>query len=374
MRRHLSFFSAVALLIGTQVGAGVLGLPKVLAPLGFFWGPVALFVAAYLLAMTAVMLVEAIYLTNPRYHYFDLASHYLGSFGIILVLTILYAGYAALVAYISGLGQVLSSLAGGDPLFWSFIAWAALSAVVFFGLRLSGPAEESLTVFMILLVVTIFLWALPEMQPYTARFDFPSFAIAMGVAVFGFFSHTLIPEVVQGFRNMNKTIIAIFFSFSIVFVTYTLFSLSIMGAAGSEITEIGTLVLAENLGNDLSIIAILLPLLTITTSFIGMGTAQRDILQEIVKNRLLAWIFAVLPPLVLYILGYGAFVGMIWLASLGMIVACGILPPILLLYARKEKRRSLTPIPDWFAYTTLTFFAVLLVYSVLSTLFGHIKI
>jgi len=374
VRRQLSFFSAVALLVGTQIGAGILGLPKVLAPLGFFWGPVALFITAYLLAMTAVMLVEALYLTNPRYNYFDLASHYLGRFGVILVLTVLYAGYGALIAYISGLGQVLSFFAGGDPYFWSFVAWAVLSAAVLFGPRFSGSARESLTVFMILLVVTVFLWALPEMKPYAARFDLSAFAMALGVAIFGFSSHTVIPEVVQGVRNMNKTILAILFAFSIVFIVYALFSLSVIGVAGPEVTEIGTLVLVENLGGDLYFIAILLPLLTIVTSYIGTGIAQRDILQEIFGNRILAWFLAVVPPIVLYIFGYDTFVGMIWLASFGIIVACGILPPVLFLYARKEKRRSLTPIPNWFAYTTLLFFSVLLAYSVFGTIFGHIKI
>ncbi|HID08647.1 TPA: hypothetical protein EYP13_00290, partial [Candidatus Micrarchaeota archaeon] len=252
MRYSLGFLGAVALIVGTQIGAGILGLPKVLAPLGFFWGPVVLFITALLLAMTAVMLVEAIYLTNPRYHYFDLASHYLGRLGAVLVLTVLYAGYGALVAYISGLGQVLSSFAGGNPVFWAFLAWTVLSALVFIGLRLSGPAEESLTVLMVLLVVTIFLWALPEMKPFTARFDFSAFAVALGVSVFAFAGHTVIPEVVQGVRNMNRTILAILFSFSLVFIVYALFSLSIMGVAGSEVTDIGTQVLVGNLGSDLS--------------------------------------------------------------------------------------------------------------------------
>lgn len=351
----------------------MLGLPKVLAPLGFFWGPVALFITAYLLAMTAVMLVEAFYLTNPRYHYFDLVSHYFGRLGVVFLLAVLYAGYGALVAYISGLGQAVSSFAGGDPSFWSFAAWAVLSALVLFGLRLSGPAGESMNVFVILLVATMFLWAVPEMEPYSSRFDLSAFAAALGVAVFGFSSHFVIPEIVQGVRNMNKTILAILFSFSIVFIVYTLFSLSIIGVAGPEVTEIGTLVLLESLGRDLSFIAVLFPLLTITTSYTGTGAAQRDILQEVVGNRALAWSLAVAPPVVLYVLGNGAFLTSMWLASFGMMVAYGILPPLLLLRARKEKRRSLTPIPDWFAYATLAFFSVLLAYSVFGALFGRVS-
>lgn len=370
MRRDLSFLGAVALIIGTQIGAGILGLPKVLAPLGFFWGPVVLFIAALLLAMTAVMLVEAIYLTNPRYHYFDLTSHYLGRFGVILVLTILYAGYGALVAYISGLGQVVASFAGGDPRTWAVLAWAVLSAIIFLGLRLSGAAEESLTILMVLLITTIFLWALPEIKPFTMRFDLSAFTVAFSVAVFAFSGHMIIPEVLQGMKSMNRTILAILFAFSLVFVMYAMFSLAIMGVAGQNVPDIGTQALVTNLGSDLTIVAILLPLLTITTSFIGVGIAQRDILREIVRNKLLAWILAVVPPLFVYLAGKDAFVNMIWLASFGILVASGILPPLLLRYARRERRRALTPIPDWFVNATLVFFVLILAYSILGAIFG----
>ncbi len=371
MRRDLTFLGALALLVGTQIGAGILGLPKVLAPLGFFWGTAVLFFAAMALAMTAIMLVEALYLTNPRYHYFELTEHHLGRrAAILLILAILYAGYGSLVAYTAGLGDILASVLGGSPRFWAVASWAVLSIIVFLGLRVSGAAEESLTILMILLIATIFLWALPEMKPYSRPFDVSAFVVAFGVAVFAFSGHLVVPEIIQGVKNMNRTNLVILAAFSVVFLMYAFFALAIMGVAGMDVPDIGTKALVQNVGSDLSLIAVLLPLLTITTSFIGVGIAQRDILGEIVRNRVLAWLLALLPPVIIYLMGAGSFVSAIWLASFGIIIASGILPPLLLKFARKERRRALTPIPDWLVDATLLFFALVLVYSIISAVFG----
>jgi len=371
VRRDLTFLGALALLVGTQIGAGILGLPKVLAPLGFFWGTAVLFFAAMALAMTAIMLVEALYLTNPRYHYFELTEHHLGRrAAILLILAILYAGYGSLVAYTAGLGDILASVLGGSPRFWAVASWAVLSIIVFLGLRVSGAAEESLTILMILLIATIFLWALPEMKPYSRPFDVSAFVVAFGVAVFAFSGHLVVPEIIQGVKNMNRTNLVILAAFSVVFLMYAFFALAIMGVAGMDVPDIGTKALVQNVGSDLSLIAVLLPLLTITTSFIGVGIAQRDILGEIVRNRVLAWLLALLPPVIIYLMGAGSFVSAIWLASFGIIIASGILPPLLLKFARKERRRALTPIPDWLVDATLLFFALVLVYSIISAVFG----
>ncbi len=371
MRRDLSFLGAVALLIGTQVGAGILGLPKVLAPLGFFWGTVTLFIAGLLLALTAIMLVEALYLTNPRYHYFDLTEHHLGRrAAALIILAILYSGYGALVAYTSGLGATLATIFGGSPQFWALVSWAVLSAIVLLGLRISGAAEESLTLLMVLLITTIFLWALPQMHPYSHAFSLSSFVVAFGVAVFAFSGHLVVPEIVQGVRNMGRTNSAILAAFSLVFVLYAAFALAIMGVSGPNVPDIGTNALTGRGGEDLFYIAVLLPLLTITTSFIGIGVAQTDILKEIVRNRPLAWALAVFPPVIIYLLGLKSFVNAIWLASFGIIVASGILPPYLLMRSRRERKRRLTPIPDSLVSATFWFFSIFLAYSIISALLG----
>ncbi len=373
MSRNLSFWEAVFVIIGTQIGAGILALPYVLSHLGFFWGAVVLFVAAFFSVITAVMLVEALYLTNPRYHYFDLATRYLGRWGGVLVLLLLYSGYTSMLAYVGALGQVFASAASyygltslSSPLAWSVGLWAVISILAYFGLKRSGGFESILAFFIVLLVLTIFLWSVPHMHPYFGRVSLGIFATAFSVSIFAFYSHSIIPEVVQGVRNMGKTVWAIVSAFLISFSLYLLFSYAIMGTLGTRVPEIGTLGLTKLLDPELAFIGFLLPMITVLTSFLSVSVAQTDILQEVFRHRLLAWVLALVPVVLLYLLGVSGFVAMITLSSLGMLAASGIIPPLVLLRARKERRRRLTPISSTLVYVTLAVYAVFFLFTIVS--------
>ncbi len=366
MARDLGFWEAVFIIVGTQIGAGILALPYVLAHLGYFWGAVVLFTAAFFSTLTAIMLVEALYLSNPNYHYFDLASRYLGGWGKVLVLLILYAGYGAMLAYVSALGEVMAATAQHygwtgleSPVSWAVGFWAVISFAALFGLRSSGGLESILSFIIVLLVLTIFVWSIPHSHPYLGRFDLPAFVTAFSVAIFAFYSHSIIPEIVRGVRNMGKTVWAIIAAFSAAFLLYTLFSYALMGVLGENMPEIGTLGLSKLLDPDIAFIGFLFPLLTVLTSFFSASVAQTDILNEVFRNRLVAWVLAVFPAFLVYLLGYGGFVKVIALASLGMLAAAGIIPPLVLKRAREEKGRRLTPISDGLINVTIALYGLM---------------
>ncbi|NPA77214.1 MAG: hypothetical protein GXN93_05700 [Candidatus Diapherotrites archaeon] len=374
MARSLGFWEAVFIIIGTQIGAGILALPYTLSHLGFFWGSVVLFVAAAFSVLTAVMLVESLYLSNPNYHYFDLASRYLGGWGKILVLLLLYSGYAAMLAYTSAVGQVLAAAAahygwGGvfsSSVFWSVALWLLISLAAYFGLRSSGGFESLMAFIIVVLVLTIFVWAIPRMKPYFGTFVPSLFVSAFSVAVFAFYAHSIIPEVVRGVRNMGRTVWAIIVAFSATFLIYTIFSFALMGVLGQNMPEIGTLGLTKMLDPELAFIGFLFPLLTIITSFLSGAVAQTDILTEVFGRRIVAWLAAVLPVIIMYLSGFQGFVRIITLGSLGMIAAAGIIPPLVLLRVRAERRRKLTPISDGLAKLTVALYAVMFVATLVS--------
>ena len=366
MARDLGFWEAVFIIIGTQIGAGILALPYVLAHLGYFWGAVVLFTAAFFSVLTAIMLVEALYLSNPNYHYFDLASRYLGGWGKVLVLLMLYAGYGAMLAYVSALGEVMAATAQyygwtglANPTLWAVGFWAVISFAALFGLRSSGSLESILSFIIVLLVLTIFVWSIPHSHPYLGRFDLSAFVTAFSVAIFAFYSHSIIPEIVRGVRNMGKTVWAIIAAFSAAFLLYTLFSYALMGVLGENMPEIGTLGLSKLLDPDIAFIGFLFPLLTVLTSFFSISVAQTDILNEVFRNRLVAWVLAVFPALLVYLLGYSGFVKVIALASSGMLAAAGIIPPLVLKRAREEKGRRLTPISDGLINVTIALYGLM---------------
>lgn len=375
MARQLSFWALVALIVGTQIGAGILGLPHVVAPLGPFWGSVVLFLGAVLMASTAVMLVEALYLTNPRYHYFDLAEHYLGRLGFLLVLFVVFSSYFALIAYVVGLGDVLHAVAThyGFPDLgaagWAVLSWALLSLVVFAGLRVSSAAEGSLTLFIVLIILTIVLWALPHISfPPVQHLDFRAFTVAFNVGVFAYFAHVIVPEIIQSSRKLEKTVGAIITAFGLSFVLYTGFALAVAGVLHGNVPEIGTLGLVNVVDPGLAVLALVLPLLTIVTSYIGVGIALVDMLNEIIRNRTVSWFLAVVPPLLVALSGSAGFISSLSIGAIGIILAGGILPAVLFIMARNERRRHVLPIPTWYAWLSATIFSLILVYSLFAAL------
>lgn len=326
------------------MGMGILLLPKILAPLGLFWGSVVLFIMAFFLAMTAIMLVEVAYLTVPRYTYFDLASHYLGRLGIVSVVATLLAGYGAVLTYVSGLGKLFAGYFGGESLIWSFLIWMPLSLILLFGTRISSSMRESLVVLIALLVITAFLWALPEFEVRTNPFDFSAFVSALGISVFAFPLHIIIPYVLHGVRNMNKTIITILISFAVAFALYVLFFSSV----GADVWEGPVL---RSMDGDLSSVLVTLPFLAVVVSSVCVGA----VLPSIFRNWRIAGITILALPLLASFLG----VDTVWPSVVGTTLVSGIIPPILFILARKERRRSLTPLPNWFAYLTIAFFSTL---------------
>ncbi len=365
--RRLTFWEAVFLLVGTQIGAGILGLPKVVAGLGTFWGSAAIFLAGVLTLFTAIFLLEALYQTNPRYHIYDLSRHYLGKIGIILTLAVLYSGYGALTAYIGGMAEILESLFGIPAVVGGVAFWIIFGAIVYRGLKLSGVTEEALNLFMLLLLATIVVWVVPHSSTYVRPFDLSKFFTAFSVAVFAFFGHVVIPEIAREFRNPYKSAAVVVTAFSITLLVYLVFSLSIAGVTKENTTDIATEGLIPILGKYFALVAYTFPVLTISTSFIGVGLGQVDILREMIRNRHVAWILALLPPLLLFVLGFRAFVETIFLSSLGLLIAGGILPPILFILSRRH-HRPIYYIDTRFAYVVLAFFVLVLIHSAYSAL------
>jgi len=363
--RRLTFWEAVFLIVGTQIGAGILGLPKVVAPLGTFWGSAAIVLAGLLSMLTAIFLLEALYKVNPRYHIYDLSAHFFGKWGIILTLAILYSGYGALVAYVGGVAQIIHTMLGISPQIAGFVFWLLASVVVIAGLKITGAAEETLDIIMFILIATAVVWALPHASTYTRPFNISLFSVAFSVAVFAFFAHVVLPEITREFRNRYEAAAIVTTAFTITTIVYLLFALTIAGVTKDQTTDIGTEGLISVLGGYFGIVAYLLPLLTITTSFIGIGLAQSHILREMVKNKGLSYALALLPPLLLFALGLRAFVQTIFFSSLGLLLAGGVLPPIMFILSRRHGK-PLYAIDTRLAYFVLGFFVFILVYSALN--------
>ncbi len=358
----LGFWEAVFLIVGTQIGAGVLSLPQAFASLGSFWTTVILLLSYIFSLVTALLVLEALKLTDPRAHLFSLSKQLLGAFGVLLVLSIIFASYGALTAYIAGLSSTVAKVIPLEKDILAFVIWFSLSVLVYMGLKISGRAEQWMGTLLLLLFLLIILATLPHSSIYPGKLS-PWAAGAFQVAMFAFFAHTVVPEVYKGLGSFWKAFKAIIVGFTITALIYIAFTLSVAGALGGEISEdVATNALASILPPLFLPFLLLLPILTMTTSFIGVGTGQKDMLKEIFGD--LGPIIALLPPIIVYY-AIPSFFENIFLASFGLMVAGGILPPLLTLAARRKTGKKILPVSDGYILLVLVIMCGIFIFNVL---------
>jgi len=126
------FWTGTSILIGTCIGAGVLGIPYVAAQAGFL---VAL---AYILLIGGMILVVNLYLgeislrTKGDHQLIGYAKKYLGVKGKhFMEFATIFGIYAAIIAYMLGIGESISFLVFGDSSYTTLFG-------VLFGLGMSG--------------------------------------------------------------------------------------------------------------------------------------------------------------------------------------------------------------------------------------------
>ena len=138
-----SVADAVFMITGMTIGAGVLGIPYVVAQVGLKIGIAYILVLGLVMLALNLMLGEIAVRTNESLQIPGLVGKYLGKWAkLFLNIIIIFASYGALLAYIIGEGQSLSALFGGSPVVWSVVFWSIASAVVWRGLQTIKIAEK----------------------------------------------------------------------------------------------------------------------------------------------------------------------------------------------------------------------------------------
>ena len=123
-KKHL--IGAISTLIGITIGAGILGIPFVVAKAGFLTGILNIFVIGMLILVLNLYLGEITLRTKGIHQLTGYAKIYLGKAGYYLMMVaFIIFSYGALVAYIIKTGELLNALLspifGGTTLIYSII-------------------------------------------------------------------------------------------------------------------------------------------------------------------------------------------------------------------------------------------------------------
>ena len=276
-------YKAIALMVGTVIGAGVFGIPYVIQKAGFLNGIIDIILLGGAILLLNLYVGEISLRTKQRHELAGYAGKYLGKIGKkIMTISMMIGIYGALLAYLIGEGQVLQNLFLNifnihlPTIFYSFVFFAVMVFLIQKGLKIIENTEllmGAIMIFFILLIAGIALFNL-NIENFTFNFNPKNLFIPYGVIFFAFIGATAIPEMRESLkRNKKKLKKAIIIGSLVPLVIYTLFTVAVIGKCGAGTTKIATLCL------NMFFIGNIFAILAMATSFLALGLALKWVFQ-----------------------------------------------------------------------------------------------
>lgn len=331
-------FSAVAVLVGTTVGAGFLGIPYVISKTGAIPGIAILIAIAALMFLVKLYLGEVILRTNGNHQLAGYAERYLGKTGKFLMFLAMFFGiYSALVAYLIAEGQSLSFIIFGFDKYafvLSLLFWAIMSGFTYVGLSALKKYERIAMIVVLSLVALIAIVFLKNISLANLSYiNSSNIFLPFGVILFSFLAFSAMPEVKRVLSGQEKLMKkTIFLGIAIPFIIYVVFSLIVVGVFGRNVPEVATLAL----GRGFSVLGVI----TMFTAFFSGSIAIRDMFRFDFKfGRFIGWILCSLIPLALFLTVYFLkFASFIQILSVAGIISGGLTGILVLLMNKKAKK------------------------------------
>jgi tyrosine-specific transport protein len=282
------FVITIATLVGAIVGAGILGIPYVIAKAGFIYGSVLIVVLGLTLMLVNLFMGEVVLRTKKQHQLTGYAEKYLGKWGKRgMAFALLFLGYGALTAYLIGEGETLFRIFGiGNPLIYSLIFFVITFFIISKGVKAMGKAEFILIslLFIVVILVGIFSFNQISLTNFSGG-DLAYFFLPYGVIFFALHASPAIPELQEVLgKEKKKMKLAIIIGTLIPIVLYVVFSFFIIGVVGLDNFEslapnerIATIALSFYSIPILGILANLIAVLAMFTSFLTLGIAVQEV-------------------------------------------------------------------------------------------------
>jgi len=339
-------FRASALLCGTVIGAGVLGIPYVIAKAGFLTGLLTILILGSAILFLILFFGEVILRTPGNHQIPGYAEKYLGKWGKRIMLFSMFAGiYGALVAYLIGEGESLSAIFGFTPLIFSLIFFVISAILVYLGLKTIVKYELVFSTIILILVLAISIFSIFSGKfnlANLATFNLKNILIPYGVILFAFVGAAAIPEMKECLcRDRKQLKKSILIGSIIPILFYLIFAFAVVGTTGINTTEVATIGLGNLLGPSILIFGNLFAIFAMFTSFLTLGLAMKQIYMYDYKIKpFLSWALTVFIPLIIFLIGAKSFIKVIGITGAFAGGIDGILIVLMFWRARKYGERQ----------------------------------
>ncbi|HFC8501414.1 TPA: aromatic amino acid transport family protein [Neisseria oralis] len=353
----ITFWEGVAMIIGTNIGAGILGVSYAARQAGYmpllFW----LVVVGVITTITMLYVAEATLRTRQHEQLSGLAQRYVGGFGSWLMFaSVTVNALGALIAYMSGSGDLMHSLFGIDKRIGSILFFIPAALILALGLKALGRSEKWITSLMVLMLLVLVGATLVFPTTDFRRLLDGSWLYMVPVfnlVVFIYCAQYIVPEIARGLSHTPKQLPkAIVTGMFCTFALIALVPLSVISLNGLDnVSQVATVNWGNALGSWAFFMANGFALFAMLTSYWGIGgsfltnIADRFSLKvdDNLKVRSLTVAVVALPPLVLAYSGMVGFVDALYFAGVFSGVVLSIVPYLIIKGARGKGNRT----PEW---------------------------
>jgi len=295
-----NLFSALAILVGTIIGAGFLGIPYVVGKSGFLPGLFYLVFVFLFLTIVKLYLGEITLRTKGNHQLTGYAEKYIGKWGkFIMFFAMIFGAYSALIAYLIGEGESFSFMIFGHigyTFHFAIAFWFIMTILCYIGLKALKKYEKIGLIIMIVIIIAISIMFFKGISLENLSYvSHENMFLPFGVIFFAFLGFSAMPEV-ERILNRNSKLMkkTILLGNIIPFIFYLLFTIVIVGNFGPNVPEVASL----SLGRIFSFLGII----AMFTSFFVITIAIRDMFRFDFKlGRFRGWLLSSFSPLIFFI-------------------------------------------------------------------------
>ena len=317
--RKLAVSEAIAVLIGTIIGAGVFTLPYVAVHSGLATTLIWLIIVSFIITYLHLAFGEIVLRTKKDFRLPGYVGHYLNSSAkkLILLITFFTFSFSLLIYLLLGsqfLKVILNSVWTNFSFPQGFLVlflWLLLSSVVLSKNKRLSRINFYLSFALLFLFFIIIIFALPHFQTENINlFNFTNhwgWLIPYGVLFFALNGMVAVPEAIKvlkargGKKEKSKKVIII--GTLIPAFCYLAFILAVVGASGSFTTLEAIEGLKGVLGNSIILLGAMLGFLAVSTSYLIFASyIKNSFINDFKWSRFISYFLVIVGPLLLYCL------------------------------------------------------------------------
>jgi len=312
------FLLALAIFIGTVIGAGIFGIPYVTIKSGIIPGLFYLLVLGGAVLLIHLFFGEIILRTKEKCRLIGFSQKYLGNWiKPIIFFSVILGVTGALLAFLILGGEFLRILF--SPIFnlssyqFTLIFWLSLCYFIFRGIKLIAPAEFFTNLLFFLIIIIILGFCFPKFNlTNVSIFNLSNIFLPFGVILFSLIGWSAIPEICDFLKNPGekKKIKKIIISSSIIVIAlYLFFALAVIGIAGENVSQDTLSGLIPFLGKKIIFLIALAAIVTLTDSFLALGLYLRNtFIYDLKLSKTISAIMTCGFPLLLFLMGFRSFI------------------------------------------------------------------